>query len=359
MFPKISFTQLTLGRRHGGLGILDPAAQQKSLQLRWLLPLLHSNVLAPSSSTSSNRPITLSHLKPSTVLLVLYHSLLYYFEIAPREDPLPSTFDPRLLFLFPDLRPFVLNQANSPWSLLFASVDLLPTTVAFSSVVVSPVTCLSLLLSAVIVTQDNPQLSRTLLRYPCSGPYTIDADTGCLRPRTSCEFAVHRNLSKLFLRLVRSDQIKLQPFFIRSFILPQFAGLSSQPFTPVLSTTVDATPFLYALYMVPVQSADRLLSSRQYRRAALLFFPILSGSASSQSLIPASWTRFWAAPLTNSVRNVWFRLLHNKIPHRSLLHHLSPQGFPGPSCPICHASSETLEHFLFLCPPKAAVWQTI
>ncbi|KAG0772883.1 hypothetical protein G6F22_015359 [Rhizopus arrhizus] len=40
IFPRLSFATMCLPRVLGGLGILDPAVQQRALQMRWLVPLL-------------------------------------------------------------------------------------------------------------------------------------------------------------------------------------------------------------------------------------------------------------------------------------------------------------------------------
>ena len=40
MFPKIGFDRLTLPRKDGGVGLLDPATQQKFLQRPWVKQLL-------------------------------------------------------------------------------------------------------------------------------------------------------------------------------------------------------------------------------------------------------------------------------------------------------------------------------
>lgn len=42
----------------------------------------------------------------------------------------------------------------------------------------------------------------------------------------------------------------------------------------------------------------------------------------------------WRRLITGS-RNVWYRLIHHKIPFRSLLHRFMPDFFPSPTCLIC------------------------
>ncbi|KAL0079172.1 hypothetical protein J3Q64DRAFT_1824616 [Phycomyces blakesleeanus] len=50
--------------------------------------------------------------------------------------------------------------------------------------------------------------------------------------------------------------------------------------------------------------------------------------------------------------------LHHKLLSHSLLHCILPDPFPINSCPICEASTDTPNHFLFSCPLKIDVWST-
>ena len=48
-----------------------------------------------------------------------------------------------------------------------------------------------------------------------------------------------------------------------------------------------------------------------------------------------------------------------KISYRAILHRLLPHKVGSPQCAICTTNVDSLEYFLFGCPPKTAVWQTI
>ncbi|KAI9257125.1 hypothetical protein BDA99DRAFT_404527, partial [Phascolomyces articulosus] len=58
-------------------------------------------------------------------------------------------------------------------------------------------------------------------------------------------------------------------------------------------------------------------------------------------------------------RTVWWRLLSNRIPTRSLLHQHVPSVFSSPTCQICSSVSEDLQHFFVFCPPKQRVWKIV
>jgi hypothetical protein len=134
----------------------------------------------------------------SIVLPAMCHLLVYHLE---QSTPLPAanpfSFDPRLAILFAGLRPSILNHPANTWYLLLRTADSLPKSSAFASVVVSPSTCMSFPLSALILHEScNTSLSKSMLNLPCSGPYILDPSTGCIRPRQSSEFLVHPLLSK-------------------------------------------------------------------------------------------------------------------------------------------------------------------
>ncbi|KAG1137869.1 hypothetical protein G6F37_010925 [Rhizopus arrhizus] len=78
----------------------------------------------------------------------------------------------------------------------------------------------------------------------------------------------------------------------------------------------------------------------------------LHGSASSNYMPPPTslaWTKFWAYPVPHACRNVWYRLLHRSIPHRSLLNQPIPYYFPSDTCPVCAASLDILKNSLYGC----------
>lgn len=68
------------------------------------------------------------------------------------------------------------------------------------------------------------------------------------------------------------------------------------------------------------------------------------------------WKYFWVNTMPHNARNVWWRLLINKLPSRSRLHAILPTIFE-PRCQICKDEDETDSHLLFSCPKKLEVWQ--
>ncbi|KAL7319651.1 hypothetical protein PS15m_002766 [Mucor circinelloides] len=186
----------------------------------------------------------------------------------------------------------------------------------------------------------------------------------CLRPKQSAEFSAHPNLAKRFLKFAQRDEIKLAPFFVRAFIHSGFSSLGRFPFQKVEDHTVaDITPFVESLQLCSSATNDvrrRELSTKSYRRlcrSPTPDRPLLPLPFSPN--IPVNWLEFWLLPISHSCRNIWYRFLHHKIPHKSLLHRFVPDVFPTPSCTLYYHSTDNLNHFLFSCPTKLSVWQTI
>lgn len=105
-----------------------------------------------------------------------------------------------------------------------------------------------------------------------------------------------------------------------------------------------------------------LASTRIFRRAA--FDKIYQPTAPHHHpMAPARpqftarfWTGFWRTIMPHNARNVWWRLLINKLPSGDRLHAIIPD-VVEPICRICNNAIETDSHLLFSCPKKLEVWQ--
>jgi hypothetical protein len=245
--------------------------------------------------------------------------------------------------VFKQLRPKKLVQSlDGVFSLFFCAVDNLPHT--FDKVVISPQTALCLTLGDVSVPSSSCPLPNSMARLSCSSVYMTDPISGRLRPKSSSEISLHPYLTKRFLKWVRSDHMKLYSFFVRAFLRP------SSSFIPVAHTHIDMSPFLVALSSTPKPSDQLRLTSKRYRR---LCSPLLSSSSLYPDLPPTKWLLLSRFPLRPQSRNIWYRLIHNKLPCRSNLY------LPSKLCPVCKNLEEIPSHFLFDCPQKLAVWSLL
>ncbi|KAG9067202.1 hypothetical protein KI688_011984 [Linnemannia hyalina] len=73
-------------------------------------------------------------------------------------------------------------------------------------------------------------------------------------------------------------------------------------------------------------------------------------------LTAAFWTSFWKNKIPHNARNVWWRLLFNKLSSGLHLHSVFSD-MVEPLCRVCGTDLETIQHLLFSCPKKLKVWQ--
>ncbi|CAO3667675.1 unnamed protein product [Rhizopus stolonifer] len=152
----------------------------------------------------------------------------------------------------------------------------------------------------------------------------------------------------------------LAPFFLRTFLSASSASLAIPDFVPVSHSSVDVTPFVDALFGLPQSSIQvtnpppvprRPLDSRYYRRLYL--------APSIQNLsITISWSSFWFFSIIHPARNVWYRILHKKIPYRAFLHRINLCSVPDGACLLC-GQIKTAEHLTIHCPRKTTFWSSI
>ncbi|EIE90536.1 hypothetical protein G6F55_010824 [Rhizopus delemar] len=155
--------------------------------------------------------------------------------------------------------------------------------------------------------------------------------------------------------MVRHNSILLSPFLVHPFIPACYAHLGPNPFKPDLTHGIDATLFISALGLLAGISSSTM-PSKQLR---CLCLQDLTSSTYTYPLTALAWKKSWVHPVSHACSNVWYRLLHRKIPHRSLLNRLIPSYFPFDTHSICAAPSDILQHFLYDCTKKWLVWQTV
>ncbi|KAI8370310.1 hypothetical protein BD560DRAFT_329629, partial [Blakeslea trispora] len=157
--------------------------------------------------------------------------------------------------------------------------------------------------------------------------------------------------------LISNDTVQFLDFLVRTFIPPQFAELGRTAFKPVSDHKVfDLAPFLHALFL-DLPSYLSLLTRKRFR--TLCSTPTTSSLVSLPRLNTRQWSFFWTFPLSQACRTVWYRVIHEKLPTRQIMHNWLPASFASPACPLCQHDVETFEHFIFSCPLKLSVWQLV
>ncbi|KAG2209531.1 hypothetical protein INT47_008375 [Mucor saturninus] len=65
-----------------------------------------------------------------------------------------------------------------------------------------------------------------------------------------------------------------------------------------------------------------------------------------------AWTKFWKTSLHPALRNIWYRLVHNKAPAKSFLYRVFPDIHSSPNCDICPSILTNTEHVFVTCPQR-------
>ncbi|CEP10397.1 hypothetical protein [Parasitella parasitica] len=76
-------------------------------------------------------------------------------------------------------------------------------------------------------------------------------------------------------------------------------------------------------------------------------------------LRPPSWRLFWSLPLPAKAFKPWWRLLHDRIAHRSWCHRITQDKVPSPVCALCGVDTKDLYHFVVGYSLKAEFWRGI
>ncbi|KAI9362618.1 hypothetical protein BD770DRAFT_440574 [Pilaira anomala] len=314
IFPRLAFDTIQLHRKKGGLGILDPIVQQHALQWRWVEPLLRSDLITPTSSTS----------------FLSYSTLRYVFHWIYSSPQFP-TYQFSLIFS---------TCRSSPWAshaLADIIAHFLPESHPAFVTFIPPQQLL----------RDYPGAKKLL----ASDIFHFNHELQIIRLRHPVTDIVRfRNISRFVINLVKTRQILLQPFFHAQCI-------PSPNIPPVLSNppNLDLTPFSTSLRTGLVASTLPINSIKYFK-------VIIAPTTPSLVFQSIKWCSFWQLKIPLHARTIWYRTLHNKLPTKSILHRFIPDTHPSPSCPLCSSSvptDETTDHFLFLCPLKASIWTEI
>ncbi|OAD73278.1 hypothetical protein PHYBLDRAFT_168632 [Phycomyces blakesleeanus NRRL 1555(-)] len=298
-FGSPGWPLLCLPRKSGGLGLIDPDHQQRALQLRWILPILHSHSF---SSTSFILP--------------------YLKFIHPLNFRAPSA---SIALLFP------CSSATCPTSLLplhRACTSLLPASLP-SNLQLPPTVVQHFPLTSIWMNVppfvDSSLNLKTIL---VSEAFSLETDDRLVR-KVRGTFSRARNRIGHFFQQIDSGRMVLCPWFI--------SCLEHRPSTDT-----------------PSPDLSSLLSLVRLDNTSL-------GKASTGSLRRhlRPQCKFWSVSIPHHCRTVWWKMLWDRTPTRKRLNLFIPRRFPSSSCIFCQDATEDQYHFFFGCSIKCQVWNVI
>ncbi|KAG1578182.1 hypothetical protein G6F48_012139 [Rhizopus delemar] len=329
-FPAVSFRTCQRSRKEGGLAILDPGTRHAALQLRWLQPLL---------LPSSDPPYY------DTFISDILRHCLRLFSVSPSHI---------LPLLLPHMRSSTIKSFGC-FNSLFKTMDKIDYQIdwqAFDIRMVSELplvqVCSSLLLPNQVFKASY--WSGILVKHV----YEFGMAYGKFRRRSPTPSDPFRSKNKNYFEQLQLCRIQETTFFQQfkcphnsihmiSSVLP-LPALTETEFDNILGSLLpDGTPIAS-------------LNTKWFRGSQLPHSSTLSASYPRAS--PTAWRLFWKASIPHRARTLLWRVYHHKMPCKECLHQLTPTRFSDPDCVFC-GGVDSEEHFVWSCPFKHDIWQTI
>ncbi|KAG1468931.1 hypothetical protein G6F56_003553 [Rhizopus delemar] len=326
IFPKLSWQTISASKKLGGLGVLDPSIQQQALIFRWLDPILF------------NRDCTCS---------------IHQYIAAHLQNKLRS-HNLNVPLLFPTSRTSTNFSTLSTADMLIRSMDAIPRRFSLSEP--NPIECLLLPLPAVLYNPTSssfklPQKLKTvkveeLHQYHPEGHYLSQKSIAEVTPSL-------RIVTRKLHKAIERQLIRIEDFFYECFFQTTLTLSSPVHLAHIRSNQLNFRSFKSQLDLgVPIDTEDLCTTTKQFRMA------VQSNFAPSR-IKSTLWQRFWKLALTFVQRNIIYRIIYNKTPHKQLLHRIHPSQHPDSFCVICGTHTDSTDHFFFSCPQSITFWNAL
>ncbi|KAG2196992.1 hypothetical protein INT47_006939 [Mucor saturninus] len=178
-----------------------------------------------------------------------------------------------------------------------------------------------------------------------------DTTTSKLRCKnfTSTDLTLYPGISKRVLNNLNTPIIRTRPLLQKFFYI-------TTPLTQYQDSSIDLTPTILSMFMTNnfslldtdslsgnIRTLTMFLRYRSHPFYACPCAPSLLPTHIPNFLYPLSstkWNCFWRLAIHLRARTIWFGLIHNRIPHSSLLHHQFPSRFTSPLCTRCQSEPD-------------------
>ncbi|CEP10963.1 hypothetical protein [Parasitella parasitica] len=327
--PVISWYLMVTSKSRGSLGVIDLFAQQKALIYRRLDPILfeRSNVLSISKYV---RLHLLNHMN-TTIM------------------------DMRLLF--PAARSSALVGASiTTVTMIFRAMDAIPRT--FLPADRNPIECLLLPIPAIIQSTTSPyKLAKKLKSVTAGDIFELQASGFFLSPIPSNRLPNHLTfVAHRFRQALTRVDCLLRPFF-RACLERTALSLYSQDDRPHIQAMLNLSSFHKDLHIQPSDDNFAYSQGRTRSFRQMVLEATERRLPATQAIAASSWKAFWALFLDHTLRNVFYRLIHHKIPTRLYSSHCNSSD--DPRCAICLTVVESMDHFFFYCEVKQHFWDRL
>ncbi|EIE78403.1 hypothetical protein RO3G_03107 [Rhizopus delemar RA 99-880] len=312
--PGFKYALLCRSIAEGGLGLLDPLIQQRSLQRQWISQLLQPDDPFSCSQVFLKDFVRRFHSSNTNSLLAIYfHSLRSSNNCGRFGSFLPALYD---------------------------TVDSFPRH-GLEHVRCNPATLLQLPILALFahVPPDHWLRSPRRSKLQAHQFFTFDSVRRCIRPLLAPDGPPFPRLSSWLTRDLQRRIISLNDL-TWSLILHETTDVG----------TVDDTPFVSWFTR---SSYWYLFDSKVFRLNQLSsLLPLSFSTWSSQK-----WQQFWSLKIAPEARSLWYRFLYNKLHCQVTVSRFDSQ--VTDMCNFCQDTPEDLRHLFVDCHKKWSIWQTV
>jgi hypothetical protein len=324
IFPPMKKSIIFSPRAQGGLSVLDITVQQHVLQQRYVQALLLDN--------------RVHHSIPSFLL----QTLATFIQVSY------GASHPQLPLLFRN------SRWSSPLSGLHCLLPLLRSVDAFfvqeswDKCNLSIETALQLPFTELCLqdTPDSDILHHNLIRKKSAHNFLVPS-----RLQDSLIFKVRSGCSNPGLLLKITRAISSNTLSFTSMCNIYLAPPSGPVFLSPHTTTVDFSPYL--CHKLNYQGTMVLSMTNAQLRAMYMrdHPPITRPHVNLDRL--TNMASFLHTKMPSTARNLWFRMIHNKISSKANISHILR--LPDEICTYC-GLRETTAHMLFTCPANREIW---
>lgn len=312
--PGFKYALLCRSNAEGGLGLLDPLIQQRSLQRQWISQLLQPDDPFSCSQVFLKDVVRRFHSSNTNSLLAIYfHSLRSSNNCGRFGSFLPA---------------------------LYNTVDSFPRH-GLEHVQCNPATLLQLPILALFahVPPDHWLRSPRRSKLQAHQFFTFNSVRRRIRPLLAPDGP---QLPRLFSWLTRDLQRRIISLndLTWSLILHETTDVG----------TVDDTPFVSWFTR---SSYWYLSDSKVFRLNQLSRLLSLSFSTWSSQ----KWQQFWSLKIVPEARSLCYRFLYNKLHYQVTVSRFDPQ--VTDMCNFCQDVFEDLRHLFVDCHKKWSMWQTV
>jgi hypothetical protein len=315
-----------LPREEGGLGLLHVGAQQHSLQTRYIRALVSNN-------------------QQKVIPSFLFNLMAQALQLETNN---PHT---QIIMLFPDTR-YKSNLKEGALKLILETMDTISQQCNpnLEEIELSASNCMSLPISAICKSwQDEEELrfiqQPTSKRSQVQTFFNLDPSTGSISFKTRTECDSPYLLAKI-KRLHNSNQLQFFGFFTKHL----------QP-----ETTQTQQPDTFAPLLKQYHYNDKVIWNCHSKEIRTLFtnnLPLTLPKGFNKLIPQQQWKLFYKTPMHQSARNIWYKLIHNKLPTRQMLFQCQVTSVENDKCIQCN-EIEDARHLLISCPIKHDVWRAI